>query len=238
MITDVTQALLEDLINKRTKDQYICFLGEVMEHVGIEKYAYAYVPFEITEASNITVVGNYDQQWVKKYKQEGYHHIDPVMRYSSRTSEEFFWDEIPVEKITHDRVVYEESAKYGIEQGFTIPIHDAGLAFSTINLAADGDDTEFPGKISRNLPVLKLVTAYAHQYLQAEKSCHLLNVLSSQEKKCLAWIASGKTYEETGMIMSIKERTVKFHVKNCMEKLDCVNIKQVVARAVRLGILE
>ncbi|MBF0246656.1 MAG: helix-turn-helix transcriptional regulator [Alphaproteobacteria bacterium] len=50
--------------------------------------------------------------------------------------------------------------------------------------------------------------------------------LSNREIQCISWIANGKTSAETAKILGIAERTVNFHVKTSMEKLDAVNRTQ------------
>jgi len=49
------------------------------------------------------------------------------------------------------------------------------------------------------------------------------NYLTTREMECLSWLAQGKTLEETAMILSITQRTVKAHVNSIKEKLGCTN---------------
>ncbi|MBF0416615.1 MAG: helix-turn-helix transcriptional regulator [Magnetococcales bacterium] len=56
--------------------------------------------------------------------------------------------------------------------------------------------------------------------------------LTERELECLRWAAAGKTSLETGVIMNITERTVKFHLVNAQKKLMSKNKTQAVARAI------
>jgi len=60
-------------------------------------------------------------------------------------------------------------------------------------------------------------------------------LLTNREQEILKWAVRGKTSWEIGRILSISERTVKFHFKNTYEKLNVVNRSQAVAKAVSQG---
>lgn len=62
--------------------------------------------------------------------------------------------------------------------------------------------------------------------------------LTGREVEILRWIKDGKTNWEISMILSISERTVKFHVKNVLRKLDAVTRAHAVAVGLRLGLIE
>ena len=47
--------------------------------------------------------------------------------------------------------------------------------------------------------------------------------LTLKELECLHWHALGKTAEEVAMIMGITDRTVKAHIRNLKDKLNCRN---------------
>lgn len=61
--------------------------------------------------------------------------------------------------------------------------------------------------------------------------------LSKREIEVLQWIKEGKTSYEASVILNISERTVNFHVRNILEKLDVMNRVQAVATALKRGII-
>ncbi len=61
--------------------------------------------------------------------------------------------------------------------------------------------------------------------------------LSFREVECLLWAAQGKTAWEISTILSISERTVRFHLDNAGKKLDAVNTTQTVALAIAQGLI-
>jgi len=64
------------------------------------------------------------------------------------------------------------------------------------------------------------------------------DLLTPREKEVIAWIAHGKSNWETSMILGIAERTVKFHMKNIIHKLDAMNRSHAVAKALTEGMFD
>lgn len=61
--------------------------------------------------------------------------------------------------------------------------------------------------------------------------------LSLRELECIEWVGKGKTSSEVGTILSITESTVDKHVAAVCQKLDAVNRMQMIAKAVRIGLI-
>lgn len=61
--------------------------------------------------------------------------------------------------------------------------------------------------------------------------------LTRRERETLAWIAAGKSYWETAVILGISERTIRYFMANARHKLDVVNNAQAVAEAVWRGLI-
>lgn len=67
---------------------------------------------------------------------------------------------------------------------------------------------------------------------------HLVDTnISQRENEVLQWIAEGKTSAEIATIMSLSEHTVNHYAMLAVQKLECVNRTQAVARSMRLGLI-
>lgn len=62
-------------------------------------------------------------------------------------------------------------------------------------------------------------------------------MLSLRETDVLRWSAAGKTAAEIGVILNLKERTVRFHIANAIKKMGTTNKTAAVAQALKYGIL-
>lgn len=61
--------------------------------------------------------------------------------------------------------------------------------------------------------------------------------LSRRELECIEWVGKGKTSSVVGTILSITESTVDKHIAAVCQKLDAVNRMQMIAKAVRIGLI-
>ena len=62
--------------------------------------------------------------------------------------------------------------------------------------------------------------------------------ISVREKEVLQWVELGKSTLEISLILGISPRTVNSYIYNIMEKLEAVNRPQMVAIALRKGLLQ
>ncbi|MGV0911366.1 response regulator transcription factor [Martelella sp. FOR1707] len=69
-------------------------------------------------------------------------------------------------------------------------------------------------------------------------SAHHLKSLSSRELEVIKWTAEGKTSHEIGRILNLSDHTVNAYLANAIRKMECVNRAQLVAKAIRLKLIE
>jgi LuxR family transcriptional regulator, quorum-sensing system regulator CviR len=121
-------------------------------------------------------------------------------------------------------------------------LHSAGSAGRTKYDSIFSFSGSSLGRDRRSAAILEFITPHLHMALG-----HIIPTggsqigpvnISSREKEVLNWLKMGKSSWEISVILGISERTVNFHVYNIMEKLDAVNRTQVVATAVRIGLIE
>ncbi|WP_275557354.1 helix-turn-helix transcriptional regulator [Pseudoalteromonas sp. J010] len=56
--------------------------------------------------------------------------------------------------------------------------------------------------------------------------------ITKREKDCLKWASEGKTSWEISQILDISERTVNFHLSNCVTKTDSANRQQAIVKCI------
>jgi len=62
-------------------------------------------------------------------------------------------------------------------------------------------------------------------------------LLTPREKEALKLLKQGKSAAEVAMVLGIRERTVKFHISNILQKLNAVNRTHALAIALERGLL-
>ncbi|MBZ0331368.1 LuxR family transcriptional regulator [Halomonas sp. ANAO-440] len=232
MIGDIEKQLKE----VTSKAEFVACFEESLLSCGIERYAYVYTPLSPGQVSDVYILGNYDDSWVRIYKSNKFYRTDPVMLLSSRSSLPFFWTDIPT-KIKKESDIFDLAHDYGIGKGYSIPMHDPGCSFGSLHFSTDLNDATFESRILHNCYLLRLLSIMAHNYFsQDTKPLNGIN-FSEREKECLFWVSQGKTYWETAAILGITERTIKFHMNNMAKKLDVANAKQLIAKALAMNLL-
>ncbi|MDR6959549.1 DNA-binding CsgD family transcriptional regulator [Pseudomonas brassicacearum] len=218
------------------KNEYTEILGWIFAKLGINKFAYVHLEPTPFNNSKISIHSNYPAEWVETYRKNSLYKSDPVMANAAITANPFFWDEIPQE-VDNNPEIFDQSASYGIQQGYTVPIHEPGRSFGSLHLSSEENDPDFPIIVRSNLVIIQTLSIIANQHRPVEASIESNLKLSPREIEFLRWLALGKNYKEIGLIMNITERTVKFHAKQMTEKLDCTNVKQAMFKAVQLNLV-
>ncbi|WP_052262569.1 helix-turn-helix transcriptional regulator [Pseudoalteromonas luteoviolacea] len=61
--------------------------------------------------------------------------------------------------------------------------------------------------------------------------------ITKRERDCMFWVSEGKTSWEISQILGISERTVNFHLTNCITKTQSANRQQAIARCIRNNLI-
>ncbi|MBI5682217.1 MAG: diguanylate cyclase [Deltaproteobacteria bacterium] len=72
---------------------------------------------------------------------------------------------------------------------------------------------------------------------KVKKRLKVDSLISAVERNILKWMQEGKTNEEIGKIIGLTKWTIKYHLKNIMQKLDVTNRTQAVSQAISQGLL-
>ncbi len=62
--------------------------------------------------------------------------------------------------------------------------------------------------------------------------------LTPREAECVRWAAEGKRDVEIGTILSISDRTARFHIDNARRKFGVATRVQLIVRLFREGVLQ
>jgi LuxR family quorum sensing-dependent transcriptional regulator len=182
------------------------------------------------------LVSGWPAEWLSRYAEHGYVHLDPVIRKIRVSTMPFMWDEAPYDPDDRGAArVMNESPSFGLVVGMTVPIHTlkgltAGICFSSRHRLSWGPETR---------AALHLIAIYAHaravDLIQADldEPGPPRARLTSREVECLKWTAVGKTTWEISVILKLSEHTVTDYLQSAAAKLNSVNRTQAVAEAIR-----
>lgn len=125
--------------------------------------------------------------------------------------------------------------RFGITATVAMPLHSfEGERFL---LRYDGERNAVEQHELNELGMISLHAFDVFEKLRRDERFSLPSPLSTRELEVVRWTAQGKTSVEIGRILSLSDHTINAHMTNAIKKLDCVNRTQLVAKALRLGLI-
>lgn len=179
---------------------------------------------------------SYPVDWLNLYMERNYLQIDPILRENYHRFHIQFWEDTYKAHVP-PREFLSASNDFGLTNGYTHGVKSPrGSRGSLFSLA--GTSVE---RSMRTELILDHIVPHFHQALvrlsqAAGEARHF--IVSSREREVLAWLKEGKSNWDISVILGISERTVKFHIKNIMRKLNAVNRSHAVAIAIERGIVD
>lgn len=183
---------------------------------------------------------SYPEEWVSTYFNGKFFLKDPVISLGSTLPEPYTWKSV-FEKAPAT-LDLSEFINLAVDNGLS-----EGLSFICNTTRTSTTKSLLSLETSKSVirpehyDILHYILPHLHESWEAAKkiskeSFRDFPKLTLREKEILKWAYEGKTAWEIGVILSISERTVKFHFKNIYRKLSVMNRSQAVAKAMRLGI--
>ena len=124
-----------------------------------------------------------------------------------------------------------EAIKSGA-QGYLLKSLQSQAFFDLLNGVAQGE-----APISRGLAT-KILGEFARHLQQDDAQAANKEDLTDREKEVLRLVAEGSTNRDIAGKLNVTENTVKYHLKNILEKLHLRNRAQAVAYAMQTGLLK
>lgn len=124
---------------------------------------------------------------------------------------------------------------FGLATTVAMPLHS--LEGERFLLRFDGQRKPVERDELNEFAMIALHAFDVFEKLRRTERFALPSPLSTRELEVVRWTAQGKTSVEIGRILSLSDHTINAHMTNAIKKLDCVNRTQLVAKAIRLGLI-
>lgn len=181
------------------------------------------------------VARSYPDEWIAHYVDRNYVETDPVRHGCLTSSQAFLWDDLAVGLKRDQRLIFDEAAECGLQDGVAVPIHGAAGQCVGVGFASSDGGTEarlLLGKL--HLLAVQFHTTYSALSLPAAPA---LVRLTPREREILSWCAKGKSNWVIGEILHIAEDSVEWHLKNVFRKLEVDSRVTAVVKALHLGLI-
>lgn len=165
---------------------------------------------------------------------------DPVMQHCKRNTMPIVWGQKTY--LDHGAIdLWDVQAQFGYRNGIAMALHMPEGRHFTLGVDRDQTLPTDSNELTRLVADLQLFAVHAQdtalRVLVSEASQPERPALTPRELEVLRWTMDGKTAWETGVLLSISERTAVQHLQNAMKKLQCNSKHQAVLKALRLGLI-
>ncbi|AWB66084.1 LuxR family transcriptional regulator [Saccharobesus litoralis] len=177
---------------------------------------------------------NLDHAWPEIYFKRQFYNVDPILKAVNEVDQVVKWQDV-YNNTRFDAVEFKNMAKqYVGENGLSI-LRKNQQGSTLISLVFSHEDIE------QWRDILEFVTPHIHEIFNREGQYQRKTLwqpqLTDRELDVLNWVKEGKSNWDISQLLSISERTVKFHLSNIYEKLSVVNRSQSIAKAIHFGLI-
>jgi DNA-binding CsgD family transcriptional regulator len=185
-------------------------------------------------------------EWTRIYDQKSYIEIDPRILHGIESTLPLVWDQQSLRgRSPMTDIFLDDAARYGVCSGVSVSIRDSHLrgGMSTLSSPEPVIQRSMRLRIAERMSDIITFGRYFHELIIAaileQKLPPLARgaPLSPRERQCLQMSAQGLTSRDICRKLGITERTVNFHFGNLLAKMNALNRKEAVARAVAKGIV-
>lgn len=182
--------------------------------------------------------------WIDRYGKLGYAAHDPRITMTAARLSPVVWDAHDVDGDWQVRRFLADAARHGVRSGFAVSFRDADqgrvvIAFDSARSPLS--ESRCASLIARMGDLMLLAAALQERVLRPRFDSLRISdngPLTAREHDCLLMAANGLTSADIGTKLGIAERTVNFHIRNVLRKLQAINRSEAVAKAVARGVVD
>jgi DNA-binding CsgD family transcriptional regulator len=174
----------------------------------------------------------------------GYAAVDPRVTMTAPRLSPIVWDAADVETESAAGRFVADASRFGVRRGFAVSFRDAWPLRVVVGFDSSRSPLSDPRCIAvlARLGDLMLLAAALHDRVLKPRLGMLGRGgqadLTTRESDCLRMAARGLTSADIGGKLGIAERTVNFHMRNVLRKLDAANRAEAIAKALARGVFE
>ncbi|ABD87764.1 autoinducer binding domain-containing protein [Rhodopseudomonas palustris] len=237
---DIEQAL-STIDRANSVDDLARTLVDWRNESGVAHLVYHATHVPGCEQPNPVLLLTYDDAWVKRYVEQDYFGIDPVVVAGRDAVLPIDW--MSVEHATPQaRQFFAEAESYGVgRHGFTLPIRGPAAERALFTITTNATDDHWHRWRFSYLKDFHLLAHYLHDRamrLAGLRLDHAMRPLSRREQQCLQGLVHGRTPGQIAGDLELSASAVHGYLRTARRKLNCATHEQAIAKAVRLELLQ
>jgi LuxR family quorum sensing-dependent transcriptional regulator len=222
----------------RSVDELRDRLLRLTKTFGVERIIAGMLPdlnAATTESQPAILLADWPTEWLSRYFSRGYVSIDPTIRTIRISNKAFTLDQMPafIAEDPISKLVMNEAREFKLFEGITVPLMTAEGKPGGFYFAGQHLDMR-----ESTIGILSLLANYAFaKAVMLDGAVSAAPALAPRQMDVIRWAAEGKTDWEIGMILDVSEHTVDKYLRQVKEKLGAANRVQMIATAIRLGLI-
>ncbi|MEM9395079.1 MAG: LuxR family transcriptional regulator [Pseudomonadota bacterium] len=226
---------LEDLQAARSLDDVQAHLFGLRDFLDTEHLVYHCLDASGNKYGAMT----YDAPWIRRYIEEDYARIDPVVKGTYQRFHPVDWKQLDWSgKIQRDFLC--EALETGVgNQGVSVPIRGPNGQFALFSVNGSDSDESWATYRQENLKTLILAAHFINQRaldLESEVEAPR-KPLSPREADALTLLANGMNRSQASEKLGISEHTLRVYIESARAKMGAANATHAVARAMVRGLI-
>lgn len=206
------------------------------DHLKVDHVAYHWVD----SAGDQYGCGTYSVAWQKRYVDQNYQRLDPVVIGCFQRFHPVDWKRLDWSSKAA-RAFQAEAMAYGIgNQGFSVPVRgpNGQFAMFTVNHnCSDADWAEFAETHRRSLILIAHYLNEKALEFEPDRRPDIAQSLSPREVDAMTLIAIGYSRAQIANTLNISEHTLRVYIESARFKLGALNTTHAVARALTRGLI-
>jgi len=219
--------------------QLIAVVMDIKQQLGFNSIAYGFVIPNNFRSEDFYIYSDDSEEWKKTYSEKEYWKIDTRIIIARKQIVPFRWSDLSCRA---DFI--SSNLMMGMYDGITIPVHGPNHFFGFLHFTFHLDQK----KITSWIQYIQPYIVHLAQYI-TEAKCDLIRkgllspllynvsknnsvVLSGQQRRCLVWVAEGKSTEEIAVILGISVSTVNKHLDSASKLLNTNSRAHAIAKAI------
>lgn len=232
------------VLQARNRAEFHAEVVRFAQRLGFDRVSAIAVIDRPGGASQFVNVDNTPAAFSAAYQDPALQRSDPVMQHCRGCSVPIVWDRQTYVDARRGEL-WEHQAPFGYRTGIAMAVHLPDGYHFQFGVDRDQRLPDDANELQRLVADLQLFAVLAQESARRilvpprprRRPADEAASLTPRELDALRWTMAGKTAWEVGAVLGISERTVTFHIQNAMRKLDAVNKRQAVVKAMHLGLI-
>ena len=159
----IIQGFVDRLTQSSTLEELMQAMSKSIQILDYEFFAYINFDSPGYKGKPPWILANYPRAWFKRYNEQGYAEIDPVLKEASRKVFPFPWNtQIRPEHSKKQNRLNEEAQAYEIHHGITIPILKSKANIAVLTMTSRDGDGHSNNLTEKKIEILHLLALYFH----------------------------------------------------------------------------